>query len=599
MIAIVILGARSLQLAGAIKGALLDAEIHAPSGCEGQIDRHFAKVTDHLRELYLAGMPVVFVGAAGIAIRAVAPVLADKRSEPPLLVVAENGSAAIPLLGGHRGANDLARQIAAAIHATAAVTTAGDLRLGIALDEPPPGFSCSDPLPAKALTAHLLEGGRVVLDDPDGLAATAGLDELAIDPSSPFTFAISHLSQQRSPHRLVWHPRTLVVGVGCERGVPPEHLLPQAMAVLEEEGLAPESIACVASIDVKSDEPGIASLAAHWQVPARFFAAADLLEQTDRLSTRSLVVFREVGCYGVAEGAALAAVGKSGRLLMAKRRLQRMTLAIAIAPEPVDPGSVGRPRGRVAVIGVGPGQPSWRTSEALWLLAQASDVVGYGLYLDLVADRIKHCVRHDFRLGEEEARCRHALDLAAAGRDVALVCSGDAGIYAMASPLVEMMERADDPAWPRIDLVVAPGISAMQAAAARLGAPLGHDFCAISLSDLLTPRLDIERRVRAAAEGDFVIAFYNPVSRRRRDLLPLARTILLDHRPADTPVAIANSLGRPEEAISVTTLADLDLDQVDMLSLVLVGSSNSRRVALPSGRTLVLTPRGYAGKARP
>jgi cobalt-precorrin 5A hydrolase/precorrin-3B C17-methyltransferase len=191
------------------------------------------------------------------------------------------------------------------------------------------------------------------------------------------------------------------------------------------------------------------------------------------------------------------------------------------------------------------------------------------------------------------------LQLAAKGRNVALVCSGDAGIFAMASPLVELLERPDDPAWARIDLVVSPGISAMQAAAARLGAPLGHDFCAISLSDLLTPRPDIERRLQAAASGDFVIAFYNPVSKRRRDLLPLARQILLEHRPADTPVAVARSLGRPEESIETTTLDELDVDQVDMLSLVLVGSSNSRRITLPSGRDLIFTPRGYDRKARP
>jgi cobalt-precorrin 5A hydrolase/precorrin-3B C17-methyltransferase len=169
----------------------------------------------------------------------------------------------------------------------------------------------------------------------------------------------------------------------------------------------------------------------------------------------------------------------------------------------------------------------------------------------------------------------------------------------MASPLVELLEQPDDPGWVRVELVVAPGISAMQAAAARLGAPLGHDFCAISLSDLLTPRRDIERRLRAAAEGDFVIAFYNPVSRRRRDLLPLARSILLGHRPADTPVAVARSLGRSEESIAVTTLAELDTERVDMLSLVLVGSSNSRRLTLPSGRALILTPRGYDRKSRP
>ena len=145
-------------------------------------------------------------------------------------------------------------------------------------------------------------------------------------------------------------------------------------------------------------------------------------------------------------------------------------------------------------------------------------------------------------------------------------------------------------------MIVAPGISALQAAAARVGAPLGHDFCTISLSDLLTPWGTIEARVRAAAEGDFVIAFYNPVSQRRRTQLHAAKAILADHRPAETPVVLARSLGRPEESLWVTTLANLDPEAVDMLTVVLVGSSATRAVPRGDGGTWVYTPRGYAGK---
>jgi cobalt-precorrin 5A hydrolase/precorrin-3B C17-methyltransferase len=597
--AIVILGARSHGLAARIAAALPDAAIHAPAGSGIEADRHFARAALHLRALYQERVPIILIGAAAIAIRATAPVLAAKHEEPPLLAVAEDGSVVVPLLGGHRGANALARRVAEALGAVAAITTAGDLRLGFALDEPPEGFACPDPMPAKPITAHLLEGGAVALDDPAGLAGAAGLSDLPIDSGSSRTLAITHHRQTAAPDRLVWHPRTLALGVGCERNAPAGLLIDHVDATLAAANLAPEAIACVTSIELKADEPAIAALAAHLGVPARFFTADELLRETPRLSSRSDTVFREVGCYGVAEGAALAAAGDAGSLLVDKRRGQRVTCAVALAPAPLDPARIGRARGRLAVLGVGPGQRPWRTLESELLLAQATDVVGYGLYLDLAADLIGHCTRHDFALGEEEARCRHALSLAAAGRQVALVCSGDPGVFAMASPLVELLERPDDPNWQRVELVVAPGISAMQAAAARLGAPLGHDFCAISLSDLLTPRTDIERRLHAAAEGDFVIAFYNPVSRRRRDLLPLAREILLRHRPADTPVAIARSLGRPEEAIEVTTLGLLDAERVDMLSLVLVGSSNSRRLTLPSGRVLILTPRGYDRKIHP
>ncbi|WP_027135863.1 precorrin-3B C(17)-methyltransferase [Geminicoccus roseus] len=597
MTAIVILGARSRSLAEQVAAVLPGAKIHAPAGCAAPADQRFVRATDQILALYRQNVPTILIGAAGIAIRAAAPALADKRAEPPLLAVAEDGSVVVPLLGGHRGANALARQIAARIGGQAAVTTAGDLSLGVALDEPPPGFACADPGPAKPITAHLLEDGAVALDDPQGLAGQAGLADLRTDPASSWTIALTHEARPPAPHCLTWHPRTLVLGVGCERNAPADLLVDHVLATLDEAGLAPRSIACIASIDLKADEPALAALAARLGVPARFFPAERLLAETDRLSSRSEIVFREVGCYGVAEGAALAAAGTAGRLLVEKRRGERVTCAVALAAAPLDPATLGQARGRLAVIGVGPGQRAWRTHEAEQLLERATDIVGYGLYLDLVADRIGHAVRHDFALGEEEARCRHALALAATGRDVALVCSGDAGIFAMASPLVELLEAPADPAWARIELVVAPGISAMQAASARLGAPLGHDFCAISLSDLLTPRPDIERRLHAAAQGDFVIAFYNPVSRRRRDLLPLAKAILLAHRPASTPVAIARSLGRSEEAIEVTTLQALDPEQVDMLSLVLVGSSNSRQVTLPSGRALVLTPRGYDRKS--
>jgi cobalt-precorrin 5A hydrolase/precorrin-3B C17-methyltransferase len=193
------------------------------------------------------------------------------------------------------------------------------------------------------------------------------------------------------------------------------------------------------------------------------------------------------------------------------------------------------------------------------------------------------------------------MELAGEGRSVALVCSGDAGIYAMATLVFELLDKAGGPdgltpAARRIGIAVSPGISALQAAAARAGAPLGHDFCTISLSDLLTPWDDIVRRVKAAGEGDFVIAFYNPVSRKRRTQLAFARDELLKHRPGDTPVILATNLGREGEMVRVVPLAGLNVDDVDMLTVVIVGSSNSSVVRTGDGREWVYTPRGYARK---
>jgi cobalt-precorrin 5A hydrolase/precorrin-3B C17-methyltransferase len=192
------------------------------------------------------------------------------------------------------------------------------------------------------------------------------------------------------------------------------------------------------------------------------------------------------------------------------------------------------------------------------------------------------------------------LEQAGKGKNVALICSGDAGIYAMGALVFELLDRNENEmgvsdAAKRIEVQCAPGVSALQGAAARAGAPLGHDFCTISLSDLLTPREDIIRRLHAAAEGDFVIAFYNPVSKTRRTLLAEAREILLKYRPDDTPVMLASSLGRPEEEVRYRRLDELEVDEVDMLTVVLIGSSNSRLANLGEGPRM-FTPRGYARK---
>jgi cobalt-precorrin 5A hydrolase / precorrin-3B C17-methyltransferase len=393
---------------------------------------------------------------------------------------------------------------------------------------------------------------------------------------------------------LLLHPATVVLGVGCEGLTAAGELIDLAEKALNEAGFARESLACIASIDLKSAEPAVHVLARHFCVPARFFEAARLEAERPRLATPSDLVFRETGCHGVAEGAALAAVGAMGRLVLPKRRGARSTAALAISPVIVDPQTTGRARGHLAILGIGPGSAACRTSEVDSTLRKATDWVGYHLYLDLLAPLAKGKTLHRFELGAEEGRAGHALDLAAAGHQVALISSGDAGIYAMASLVFELIERSGRADWARVEVEGLPGISAMQAAAARAGAPLGHDFCAISLSDLLTPWAAIERRLRAAAEADFVVALYNPVSQRRRAQLAAAREILLQERSPETPVVVGRNLGRPGESLQVTTLAGLDPRQIDMLSIVLIGASTTRRLPRPDGGSWVYTPRGYA-----
>jgi cobalt-precorrin 5A hydrolase/precorrin-3B C17-methyltransferase len=591
--AVVLLGVSGRNAADVAVGAV-DGELHgfAPrvAGCAVS----FLEVGAHLRLLFAEGRPIIGVCAAGLLIRSLAPVLADKRREPPVLALAEDGSAVVPLLGGHHGGNELARRLAEAFDITAAITTAGDLRHGVALDEPPSGWRVGNPEMAKEVMAAILAGESVAIENEAPVPAD-WLGGLPVAAGAAQRIIVT--ARRRSPvDGLLLHPKILVLGVGCERLAPGEELIALAEAALAEADFSPLSLACIASIDLKAAEPAVHALGRHFGVPVRFFDAARLEAETSRLATPSDIVFRETGCHGVAEGAALAAVGEAGRLVLPKRRTARSTAAIALSPAILDPAAIGHGRGRLAIVGLGPGSAEGRTAAAEVALRAASDCVGYRLYLDLLGPTAEGKTLHEFDLGAEERRVAHALDLAARGRHVALISSGDAGIYAMGSLVFELIERGGRADWSRIEIEGIPGVSAMQAAAARAGAPLGHDFCAISLSDLLTPWPAIERRLKAAAEADFVIALYNPVSQRRRTQLTAAREILLQARSPETPVVLGRNLGRMEESLKVTTLATLDPETVDMLTVVLIGASTTRRLLRPDGGAWVYTPRGYGAK---
>ncbi len=592
--AVVVLGPGGLDAARRIAARLAGGRLYAPRAAMADTALAYDDLALLLRDLYQDGRPIVALCAAGILIRVLAPLLGDKRAEPPVVAVAEDGSCAVPLLGGHRGANQLAQEIAETLGGQAAITTAGDVRFALALDAPPQGWRVRNPAAAKAVMSALLADRDVALRCEAGDAAWLVAGGARFAPGGALEVLVTDRDEAGSEHRLVLHPPVLALGVGCERGVATEELCGLVEPVLAEHGLAAGAIACVVSLELKADEPAIHALAGRLGVPVRFFPAARLEAEASRLANPSELVFRATGCHGVAEGAALAAVGPEGALLVAKTRSARATLAIGRAAAPLDPARIGRPQGRLAVVGLGPGAAAWRTPEAEMLLADAEDWVGYRGYLDLLGPRPGGApARHAFALGEETARAQRALELAAGGRRVALISSGDAGIYGMAALVCEVLERADDPAWQRVALTISPGISALQAAAARAGAPLGHDFCAISLSDLLTPWSAIERRLDAAAAADFVTVLYNPASRRRRQGLARAMAVLGAARDPETPVVHARNLGRDGESLEVAALAEFDPSAVDMLSLLIVGARRTRFLARPNGRSLVYTPRGY------
>ena len=253
-----------------------------------------------------------------------------------------------------------------------------------------------------------------------------------------------------------------------------------------------------------------------------------------------------------------------------------------------------RNTGCIAVVGLGPGQAGWLVPEAAAEIAAATDLIGYRTYLDMVPAPLRgDQVVHGSDNREELARSEHALQLAAEGRRVVVVSSGDPGVFAMAAALFEAQSAERAPAtWRALDVVVVPGVTAALATAARIGAPLGHDWCCMSLSDNLKPWSIIEKRLTNALDGDFAIALYNPVSRHRPTQLTTAFEIVRRFRAGTTPIVLGRDVGRPAESVTAVLLADLDLGLCDMRTMILIGSSTTRLVDL-GGRQRVFTPRSY------
>lgn len=595
-LAIVVFSESGLEVARKLRDALPQASIHGFDRRVSTCDETFADAGAHLRRLFADGIGIVGVCAAGILVRALAPCVADKWSEPPVLAVAQDGSVAVPLLGGHHGANRLARTISELLNGAAGVTTAGDVRFDIALDEPPRGWRVANPAAAKDVVGRMLAGEPVALAVEAGDARWLAGCGATFAEAAPATIRVTDKAVAGDDATLVMHPPVLAVGIGCNRDTGAEEVIGLVETTLANAGLAPGAVACLASIDAKMDEPALHAAAQHFGVPVRFFSADALNVFADRLSEKSEHAFAAVGCYGVAEGAALAVAGEGAALAVTKTKSVNATCAVARAAANVDPARAGQARGSLTVVGVGPGSAAWRSPDATQAIRRADAVVGYKRYLNLVADLIEGKPQHVSGMTREEVRVTKALDLAAEGRNVALVCSGDPGIYALASLTLEMLDKADHrPDWKRIEVRIVPGITAAQGAASLAGAPMGHDFCLISLSDLLTPWETIEARLKAAALGDFIVALYNPVSRRRRTQIERAREILLTGRPGTTPVVIARNVGREDQSVQVITLDELTPDHADMLSMVTIGNSTTRAFDL-AGRTWVYSPRGYAKK---
>lgn len=467
-VAIIILGEKSIAIARQIQSVIPNAIIYGLASRTKTADRQYEKFSETVGELFSQGHSIIGLCAAGILIRSLAPLLSDKRAEPPVMAIAEDGSAVVPLLGGLNGVNELARAIAVVLKVQPAITTTGDIRFQTSLLSPPSNYRLlNSDEQAKTFLADLLAGASVKL-----IGEATWLSESSL----PFADDAIH------------------------------------------------------TIEVISSELRLEAIAS--KLTAKY-----LIYQTEDTPNLS-------------------------------------------------------PIGKVSIVGIGPGAAKWMSPEVKAILESATDFVGYKTYVNLVKEFTEGKIVHASDNRVELERARHALDLATEGKSVVIVSSGDAGIYGMASAVFEVLDDDPDPKWSQINIHVAPGISAVQAAAAAIGAPIGHDFCTISLSDILKPWEIIEQRLSAAAQADFVIAIYNPISTQRKWQLPAAKETLLKWRSPDTPVVLGHRMGRKGENLRVITLAELEPELADMQTVIIVGSSKTKILEI-GDRLRVYTPRTY------
>lgn len=585
-----------------------------------------SSLKEHLANIWQNHGAFIFCLATGAVVRLIAPLLQHKSTDPAIIVLDEAGKFVISLCSGHQGgADQLARAIALQLNATVVLT----------------GASTSMGLPAvdllgvpfgwhrgsgdwNGVAAAITRGEKVeVIQEvgstlwqkslpekhpfywgfPEVNQGEKSLDDQEVKPS-PTTQGriwISFTQRQFSPEstlpKVQWHPRVLWVGIGCERGTSRELIELAIQQVCRHHHLAIEAIAGIATIDIKADEVGLVELcqAKNWLL--KTFPAAVLT--TINVPNPSNIVAAEVGTPSVAEAAAISAtinpeistVNATNNLLVSKQimRLEGQPGAVTVAMAVAEQEYTGR-TGKLLLIGTGPGSLDQMTPAAQSAIAIADVVIGYTLYMELISPLFHPGqIIESLPITQELQRAKRAIDLANWGLTVAVISSGDCGIYGMAGLVLEELSlQGWDGKIPGVQ--VFPGITALQSAASRVGAPLMHDFCAISLSDLLTPWEVIEKRLKAAAMADFVIALYNPRSQNRIQQLVQAQQIFLQHRDGNTPVAIARSVYRENEEIMVSTLDKLLDLPIDMLTVVIIGNQSTRNHA-----DWMITPRGYLG----
>ena len=551
-----------------------------------------AFLKDHWQKNY----QLIFIGSIGAVIRLISPLVRSKENDPAILVIDSKAKNVIPLLGGHKqGGDRFANELAAALEAEAIFTSDSVVHRKISLDCFGEGWGWkrgggNDDW--RKLMISQSRRQKISVFQSKGSKLWQQLkgcsDFSLLDNNDPISLEkINLFIGQENSNICSWHPPSIIIGIGCERNTD-EKLIQRAInESFSNRGLSLLSTACIATIDKKNDEIGLLNLSRKNEWPISFFNSFQLSKI--KVPNPSDVVMSEMGTFSVAEAAAILQGGVSGKLIQEKQiyrskenEFGAVTIALVELENPWAPH-----KGELHLIGSGPGLLDMLTFDARKALSRCVAWIGYAPYLNYLDSIRRHDqIRIDSELTFEKDRCQYALDLAKAGARVALISSGDSGIYGMAGLALELWLSQSVDSRPLFQ--VHPGISSFQMAAAKIGAPIMNDFCTISLSDLLTPWKKIEQRINNAAKGDFVIAIFNPKSIKRDWQLKKTVDLLLEFRKPSTPIAVARQLGRPDESIEMETLETLSFDKIDMLTILIVGNSQS---AIRDNR--FLTPRGY------
>ena len=563
---------------------------------------YHSSLAEHLSSIWDSYQAFIFCLATGAVVRLIAPLLRHKSQDPAVIAIDARGNYVISLCGGHQGGADLLAQIVARhIGAIPIITGAAhSLNLpGIDTLGIPYGWQRGtgnwNEVMAVAARQETVQVIQEVGSDlwqkylPERHSFYFGFSELEADINFQARVWISATKRNFAPDatfpKVQWHPRVLWVGIGCERNTATELIETAIDRTCQQYHLAPEAIAGIASIDLKQDEVGFLNVCQSRNLAFRTFSAEEL-QQVD-VPTPSEIVRQEVGTPSVAEAAAMVAADRNNLLVSKQIYKTEKQGAVTIAIAQAATEYTGR-TGKLYLVGIGPGQLAQITPAAKTAITEADVIIGYSLYIDLIEPLQRPGqIIESLPITQEQQRAQRAIELAQWGLTVAVVSSGDCGIYGMAGLVLEELQATG---WngqtPQVQIF--PGISALQAAASRVGAPLMHDFCAISLSDLLTPWEIIIQRLEAAAKGDFITAIYNPRSLKRTQQIITAQEIFSQYRPPDTPVAIVRQAYREEEAVVLTTLAKMLKSPIDMLTTVVIGNNSTLNYA-----GWMITPRGY------